>query len=56
VGIGRYLAEQLYDVSPTDPPTFVGVAAALAAAGLAAFYQPARRATPVDPMVALRAD
>ena len=52
----RYLATQLYGVSPTDVPTLIGAVSVLAAAGLAASYLPARRATRVDPMVALRAE
>lgn len=50
----QVLAELLLGISPADPLTFTGIALLLAATTLAASWAPARRASRVDPMVALR--
>jgi putative ABC transport system permease protein len=54
LGITRVMSGLLYQVSPLDPMVFAGVSALLATAGLLASLVPARRATRVDPIVALR--
>ena len=52
----RLLQTLLFEVGPTDPLTFVGVAAVLGVATLVACYVPARRAARVDPIIALRVE
>ena len=54
--ISRLLAAVLIDLNPLDPLAFVGVAVILMAIALLACYIPARRATKVDPMIALRCE
>jgi putative ABC transport system permease protein len=62
VGIGvalaltRVMSALLFGVSPVDPITYIAVAAILATVALVATYLPARRASRVDPVIALRAD
>jgi putative ABC transport system permease protein len=55
-GLTRAVKSLLFEVAPNDPTTFVGVAAVLATAALAACYLPARRAAKVDPLRALRSE
>lgn len=54
LGVARLIATFLYNVAPTDPLTYAAVATALIAVALLATYIPARRATKVDPITALR--
>jgi putative ABC transport system permease protein len=56
LGVTRGLSRFLFGVSPFDPLTFVSVSAVLLFAGVVATLFPARRATRVDPVVALRAE
>ena len=54
LGLTRVLTTLLFAVSPTDPLTFGAVALLLASVAVLASYLPARRATRVDPIIALR--
>jgi len=55
-GLARYLSSMLYDLTPLDPATYAAAAMLFAAVALVASYLPARRATLIDPMTALRHD
>jgi putative ABC transport system permease protein len=62
IGIGvamvvtRVMSAFLFGVGPMDPVTYAAVSGALAVAALVGTYLPARRATRVDPLTALRAE
>ena len=55
-GVTRLISTFLFGVKPTDPLTYAAVVLGLAAIVLRACYVPARRATRVDPMVAVRCE
>jgi putative ABC transport system permease protein len=54
LALTRLMATLLFEISPTDPITFAAVALSVIVAALLACYIPARRATKVDPLIALR--
>jgi predicted permease len=56
LGLTRFVRSMLYEVQPNDPETFVAVAVTLAVVALVASLVPARRASRVDPLIAIRND
>ena len=54
MGLSRFVRSQLYGLSPTDPATLIMATIILGSVAMLAGYVPARRATRVDPMLALR--
>jgi predicted permease len=55
-GVARLIASLLFGTEPTDPVTFTGMVVVLGIVALLAGYLPARRASRIDPMIALRAN
>jgi ABC-type antimicrobial peptide transport system permease subunit len=55
-GLARLITSFLFGVSATDPLVFAGVPALLTAVALLAVWLPARKASNVDPLIALRAE
>jgi len=53
-GVTKALSGLLYGVTSTDPPTYIGLSLALGTVALLACYVPTRKATRIDPMIALR--
>jgi putative ABC transport system permease protein len=56
LGLTRVIESLLFNVSATDPATFVSITLLLVIVALIASYIPARRATKVDPLIALRSE
>jgi putative ABC transport system permease protein len=56
LSVSHLMANLLFNVSPFDPPTFIGVPLLLGTMALAASYVPAFRATRIEPAIALRGD
>jgi ABC-type antimicrobial peptide transport system permease subunit len=55
-GLMRLMSSLLFGISPSAPMTFIGIALVMAVVALLASYFPARKATKVDPMIALRCE
>jgi len=56
LGVTRFISSYLFGVAPRDPVVFTLIPLALGAVALASVWLPARRATRVDPIVALRVE
>jgi predicted permease len=56
IGVIRVMSSMLFNITPTDPATYIGVSLVLAVAAILAAYVPALRATHVDPIEALRSE